>query len=55
MLVTCKHGKDWELKQDERCATDNAMYDRLVSFAAAGQQENATQQQPLKHFGMFTF
>uniref|UniRef100_A0A5S6R374 Exostosin GT47 domain-containing protein n=1 Tax=Trichuris muris TaxID=70415 RepID=A0A5S6R374_TRIMR len=28
MLTTCKHGKDWKRNQDERCAIDNAMYDR---------------------------
>lgn len=28
LLTTCKHGKGWQKKMDERCAKDNADYDK---------------------------
>ncbi|XP_018495594.1 exostosin-1a [Galendromus occidentalis] len=28
LLTTCKHGKQWKLKKDERCDSDNADYDK---------------------------
>ncbi|XP_065191203.1 exostosin-1a-like [Sycon ciliatum] len=28
MLTTCKHGKSWQRVADERCAVDNALYDK---------------------------
>ncbi|XP_022655917.1 exostosin-1-like [Varroa destructor] len=28
LLTTCKHGKQWKLKKDDRCDSDNADYDK---------------------------
>ena len=28
MLTTCKHGKDWQTRMDERCEKDNLEYDK---------------------------
>ena len=31
VLTTCKHGKNWQDMQDDRCETDNSEYDRYGS------------------------
>lgn len=30
LLTTCRHGKGWERNADDRCAEDNALYDKYV-------------------------
>lgn len=35
MLTTCKHGKTWKEKQDDRCQLDNDEYDRYDSCVKA--------------------
>ena len=32
LITTCKHGKNWEKYQDDRCKEDNAKYERFGSF-----------------------
>ena len=31
VLTTCKHGKNWQEMQDDRCEADNSEYDRYGS------------------------
>lgn len=35
MLTTCKHNEDWIKYTDDRCDTDNALYDRYASSGMA--------------------
>ncbi|KAH9375930.1 hypothetical protein HPB48_012570 [Haemaphysalis longicornis] len=37
LLTTCRHGKQWMERRDERCETDNRLYDRPCRLRGSGE------------------